>query len=364
MKLKIGYVSPDFHTHSVAYFIEPLLKAHNKEEFELFGYYNNSKTDGTSVRLREYFDGWQEVDALSDIALADKIYEDQIDILVDLAGHSANNRLGVLARKPAPIQATWLGYPNTSGLSTVDYRITDAIADPIGESDALNTESLIRLDDGFLCYQGDDSIPVISSIPFDQKGYFTFGSFNNNVKITSEVIKVWADILLSVPNAKLIMKSNQLSDQHTKIRCQEMFSAQGIAPDRLILSGMLPSATDHMAYYGEVDLALDPFPYNGTTTTFEALWMGVPTLTYSGNVHACRVGASIVSRIGLEDYVAYSPEDYIALAVKKSSSLNELRQLRRSLRSRMLSSKLCDSAAFAHQIETAYQNMWRVYCQN
>jgi predicted O-linked N-acetylglucosamine transferase (SPINDLY family) len=364
MKLKIGYVSPDFHTHSVAYFIEPLLKAHNKEEFELFGYYNNSKTDGTSVRLREYFDGWQEVDALSDIALADKIYEDQIDILVDLAGHSANNRLGVLARKPAPIQATWLGYPNTSGLSAVDYRITDVIADPIGESDALNTEKLIRLDDGFLCYQGDSALPVADHIPYDKNGYFTFGSFNNFAKVTSEVIEAWAKILHSVPNAKLIMKSYQLADQSARRNCLSLFEAQGIVSERLIMTGMLANSADHMAYYGEVDLALDPFPYNGTTTTFEALWMGVPTLTYSGNVHACRVGASIVSRIGLEDYVAYSPEDYIALAVKKSSSLNELRQLRRSLRSRMLSSKLCDSAAFAHQIETAYQNMWRVYCQN
>jgi predicted O-linked N-acetylglucosamine transferase (SPINDLY family) len=363
MKLKIGYVSPDFHTHSVAYFVEPLLKAHDKESFELFAYYNNTKTDHTNTRLKSYFDHWEDVAGIPDSTLADKIYEDQIDILVDLAGHSANNRLGVLAQKPAPIQATWLGYPNTSGLSTVDYRITDAIADPIGESDALNTESLIRLDDGFLCYQGDDSIPVISSIPFDQKGYFTFGSFNNNVKITSEVIKVWADILLSVPNAKLIMKSNQLSDQHTKIRCQEMFSAQGIAPDRLILSGMLPSATDHMAYYGEVDLALDPFPYNGTTTTFEALWMGVPTLTYSGNVHASRVGASILSRVDLDSFITFSIADYVDAAVKHAANPAELRELRPSLRTRMQTSSLCDNNGFAKQIEKAYQYMWDNYCK-
>lgn len=363
MKLKIGYVSPDFHTHSVAYFAEPLLKSHNRDEFELYAYYNNSKSDETNNRLQTYFDHWQNVAGMPDDALADKIYADQIDILVDLAGHSANNRLGVLAQKPAPVQATWLGYPNTSGLSTVDYRITDAIADPQGESDRLNTEHLIRLENGFLCYQGDQNLPVFEEIPYDRNGYITFGSFNNYVKVTNEVINLWAKILLAVPYSKLLLKSEQFSDQGMRARCLSLFSQQGISADRLILQGMLAKVSEHMAFYAEVDLALDPFPYNGTTTTFEALWMGVPTVTYSGKVHASRVGASILSRIDLHDYISYSPEEYLEIAKSKAEAHDSLRELRRGLRKRMLESSLCDGNNFARQIEKAYQFMWQNYCR-
>ena len=361
MKLKIGYVSPDFRTHSVAYFLEPLLKSHNKENFELFGYYNNSKQDETNSRLKSYFDHWEEVEGLSDEDLADKIYNDQVDILVDLAGHSANNRLAVLAQKPAPIQATWLGYPNTSGLSTIDYRITDEIADPSGESEPFNTEKLIRLENGFLCYQGDKDVPAIHELPYDRNGYFTFGSFNNYVKVTPEVISVWSEILKAVERSRLILKSNQLGDAMTSARCLALFAAHDIKPERITLCGMIPNNADHLAYYGEVDLALDPFPYNGTTTTFEALWMGVPTLTLKGKVHASRVGASILSRIGLHSYVAGTVEEYVKIAQSKSQALEELRILRRDLRQQMINSSLCDSADFAKQIEKAYAFMWKTY---
>jgi predicted O-linked N-acetylglucosamine transferase (SPINDLY family) len=362
-KLKIAYISPDFHTHSVAYFIEPLLKAHNKESVELFGYYNNSVFDQTNERIQSYFDHWRNISEMSVVAVADKIFEDEIDILVDLAGHSANNSLTVLYQKPAPIQVTWLGYPNTTGLNEIDYRITDSLADPEGKADALHSENLFRLEKGFLCYQGDNEVPVQQDIPYDRNGYFTFGSFNNYVKVTPEVISVWAQILNEVPKSKLILKSSQFADKDTKGRCIKLFKKQGIAKERLNLVAMLPKSNDHMSFYGELDLALDPFPYNGTTTTFEALWMGVPTLTLSGNRHASRVGESILSRVGLESYVSHNEKDYINLARLKSESLDELRELRTSLRENMICSPLCDQKSFAQQMESAYQYMWEKYLQ-
>jgi protein O-GlcNAc transferase len=361
-KLRIGYISPDFHTHSVAYFIEPLLKAHDNENFELFGYYNNAVFDKTNARIHSYFDHWTNISDMSDQLVAEKIFEDEIDILVDLAGHSANNALPILYQKPAPIQVTWLGYPNTTGLSAVDYRVTDLLADPDG-AELVHTESLIRLNNGFLCYEGDSEVPVQKDIPYDKNGYFTFGSFNNYVKVTPEVIEVWAQILKDVPQSKLILKSSQFADKDTKGRCIKLFKKQGVSKERLNLVAMLPKPSDHMSFYGELDLALDPFPYNGTTTTFEALWMGVPTLTLSGVVHASRVGESILSRIGLESFVSYSKDEYIKLAKLKSESLDELRALRVSLRATMLSSPLCDQQDFAKQMENAYRSMWESYGQ-
>tara|TARA_R110001592_G_scaffold65203_2_gene200289 strand:- start:10515 stop:12296 length:1782 start_codon:yes stop_codon:yes gene_type:complete len=363
LKLRIGYISPDFHTHSVAYFIEPLLKAHDKEHVELFGYYNNSIFDETHDRIQSYFDHWTTISEMPDQLVADKIFEDKIDILVDLAGHSANNSLPVFYQKPAPIQVTWLGYPNTTGLSAIDYRISDALADPEGAADLLHSETIMRLKNGFLCYQGDSEVPVQNDIPYDRNGYFTFGSFNNYVKVTPEVIEVWAQILNDVPKSKLILKSSQFADKETKGRCIKLFKKQGVAKERLNLVAMLPNPNDHMSYYGELDLALDPFPYNGTTTTFEALWMGVPTLTLSGNVHASRVGESILSRVGLESFVSYSKDEYIKLAKLKSESLDELRQLRATLRASMINSPLCDQQGFAKQMESAYRLMWEKYCQ-
>ena len=363
-KLRIGYVSPDFHTHSVAYFIEPLLKAHNKENVELFGYYNNTVFDQTNARIQTYFDSWLNISSMSDAEAAVKMFEDKLDILIDLAGHSANNVLAILYQKPAPIQVTWLGYPNTTGLSMVDYRITDSLADPEGAADSIHSETLLRLENGFLCYEGDKDIPTQNTIPYDKNGYFTFGSFNNYVKVTPEVIDVWAEILNIVPKSKLILKSSQFADKETKGRCIKLFKKQGIAKERLNLVAMLPNPNDHMSFYGELDLALDPFPYNGTTTTFEALWMGVPTLTLSGNVHASRVGESILSRVGLDSFVSHSKQDYIKLAKLKSESLDELRGLRGSLRDSMINSPLCDQQGFAKQMESAYQYMWEKYQQS
>ena len=307
-------------------------------------------------------DHWQNVAQLSDEQLADKVFEDNIDILVDLAGHSANNRLGVFAFKPAPVQVSWLGYPNTSGLSSIDYRITDAIADPVGASDKLNSEVLLRLKDGFLCYQGDESFPLPEQIPYDKNGFITFGSFNNYVKVTPEVINVWSEILKTVPDSKLIIKSNQLSDKITSQSCKALFKKNGIESNRLTLLGFLPNPNDHMTYYSKVDIGLDPFPYNGTTTTFEALWMGVPSITFSGNSHAARVGASILFRIDLQSYIAHNLEDYVALAKTKAHELDELRTLRATIRSAMKHSVLCDEKHFTQEMESTFKTIWKKFC--
>ena len=363
-KLRIAYISPDFHTHSVAYFIEPLLKAHDKKNIEIFGYYNNSVFDETNERIQTYFDQWTNISDMQDKQVADKIFEDEIDILVELAGHSANNSLPILYQKPAPIQVTWLGYPNTTGLSAVDFRITDSLADPEGAADLVHSETLIRLKNGFLCYEGDSKVPVHNEIPYDTNGFFTFGSFNNYVKVTPEVIEAWAQILIAVPKSKLILKSSQFADKDTKGRCIKLFKKQGVSKERLDLVAMLPNPNDHMSFYGQIDLALDPFPYNGTTTTFEALWMGVPTLTLSGKVHASRVGESILSRVGLQSFVSYSKDEYIQLAKLKSESLDDLRNLRVSLRATMMSSPLCDQQDFAKKMENAYRLMWDGYLQD
>lgn len=363
-KLRIGYISPDFHTHSVAYFIEPLLKAHNKERYELFAYYNHSIFDKTNTRIQGYFDHWRNIYDKPTEQVANTIFDDEIDILIDLAGHSANNSLQILYQKPAPIQVTWLGYPNTTGLNEVDYRVSDTIADPEGSSDTLHSETIYRLKNGFLCYEGDANVPLPGDIPYDRNGYITFGSFNNYVKVTHEVIEVWAKILNEVSTSKLILKSSQLADKDTRGRCIKLFKKYGVSKERLNLVSMLPNPADHLSYYGEMDIALDPFPYNGTTTTCEALWMGVPTITLSGNVHASRVGESILTRVGLTSYVSRSKEDYVRLAKEKSAALDELRQYRQELREYMLNSSLCNHKEFAKQIEVSYQYMWDRYCQN
>jgi len=360
-KLRIGYISPDFHTHSVAYFIEPLLKSHNKKRFELFAYYNHSIFDKTNTRIQSYFDHWRNIYEKTSDQIAKIIFEDEIDILIDLAGHSANNTLAVLYQKPAPVQVTWLGYPNTTGLSEVDYRLSDNIADPEGTADLIHTETIYRLKNGFLCYEGDTNVPVREDIPHDRNGHITFGSFNNYVKVMPEVIEVWAQILLQIPGSKLILKSSQFADKDTKGRCIKSFKKLGVSKERLNLVPILPNPADHLSYYGEVDIALDPFPYNGTTTTFEALWMGVPTITLSGNTHVSRVGESILNRIGLESFVSHSTEEYIKLAKEKAASLEELKHHRKTLRERMLKSDICNQQEFAEQIEASYQYMWENY---
>ena len=361
-RLRVGYVSPDFRGHSCAYFIEPLLRSHDKTQVEVFCYSELQKPDEITNHIRQVADHWYETSGKSDAAVAEQIRADQIDILVDLAGHTANNRLLVFARKPAPIQINWLGYPDTTGMDVMDYRLTDSTADPEGMTDRYFTETLTRLPQGFLCYAPLLKTPDVGELPFLKTGSITFGSFNNLTKVTREVIAAWSEILLQVPGSRLLLKSRQLIDEATCQIYHQMFSENGIPAERVSLMPRKLTQGEHLDLYNQIDVGLDPFPYNGTTTTCEALWMGVPVITLCGVRHVSRVGASILTRVGLTDLIADSRNDYIAKAVHLSRDIERLKSLRATTRQRMMSSPLCNAPNFARSVEAVYRQMWLKWC--
>jgi len=358
-KLRIGYVSGDFKKHSVAYFFEPLLVNHNFNVVETFCYYNDHVIDAVTKRLITASNHWRSIYQISDLNAVDLIKNDKIDILVDLSGHTAKNRLLIFAQKPAPIQVTWLGYVNTTGLSAIDYRFTDIITDPIGDADELHSETLLRLTNGFQCYKGDETIFMERKLPQKSNGYITFGSFNNFSKVTPEIIKVWSKILQSVPNSHLILKNPHIS--HEKKQYLELFKEEGIPEDRIKLYKTSTRMEEHLKLYNAMDIGLDPFPFNGATTTCEALWMGVPVITLIGDRHVGRVGASILRNVGLSDFIAQDVDGYIKLAINMADNINYLQEIRQGLRERMQSSPLCDHISFTNDVENAYQGMWQKY---
>ena len=361
-RLRVGYVSPDFREHSVSYFLDPVIAHYDRGTFEVFCYAGVVRPDKKTARFRDLSDGWCSTVGMTDAAVAERIREDGIDILVDLAGHSANNRLLVFAERPAPVQVTWLGYPNTTGLSAMDYRLTDAIADPAGDAEASHSETLVRLPNGFLCFTPTADAPEIGEAHAPAAGHVTFGSFNNLAKVTPDVVATWARVLDGAPTSRLLIKSRPLADAETHKRYVEMFDAHGIDAERVELIPRIPLRYGHLGAYGRVDIGLDPFPYNGTTTTCEALWMGVPVITLSGDRHAGRVGASILNRVGLGDLVAETREAYVETAVALANDLNRLSTLRNGLRDRVRQLPLCDADAFARDVEAAYREMWRRVC--
>jgi predicted O-linked N-acetylglucosamine transferase (SPINDLY family) len=363
-KLRIGYLSPDFRGHSVAYFVLPLLRSHDRTAFDVFCYADVAHADWMTRQCQGLVgQGWRGIYGFSDDAVTARILEDRIDILVDLTGHTSNNRLVLFARKPAPVQVAYLGYPNTTGLQTMDYRITDALADPEGASDAYYTEKLVRLPDGFMCYAApDDSLPAAPP-PSAANGAITFGSFNPLAKTTPEVVAAWSAILTAVPDARLILKSPAFGEPETRRRYHALFAAHGIEPPRLDFLVRSPTLGEHLSAYGRMDIALDTFPYNGATTTCEALWMGVPVITYAGTLHAGRVGLSLLSQVGLGELVAYDVESYVRKAVSLSQDREHLATWRSTLRTTMLRSPLCDASGFTRELEQAYRHMWRTWCQ-
>jgi len=364
-RLRIGYVSPDFREHSVSYFLDPVIAGHDRGSFEVFCYADVVKPDNKTARFRDLSDGWCSTVAMTDAAVAERVREDGIDILVDLAGHTANNRLLVFAERPAPLRVNWLGYPNTTGLSAMDYRLTDAIADPAGVAEASHSETLVRLPNGFLCFTPAADAPEIGEAHAPTAGVKQrnpFGSFNNLAKITPDVVATWSRVLDGVPTSRLVVKSKPLADQATRERYFELFDAQGIDAERVELIPWIASRSGHLGAYGRVDIGLDPFPYNGTTTTCEALWMGVPVITLAGDRHSGRVGASILTRVGLADLVAETKAAYVEKAVALANDLDRLSALRNGLRDRLGRSPLCDAPSFVRDIEAAYREMWRRVC--
>jgi protein O-GlcNAc transferase len=361
-RLRIGYVSPDFRSHPVAHLFGPLLAAHDRRQFECFCYSSTLQPDAVTRSLQMLAGAWRDVHALTDEQLARLVREDGIDILVDLAGHTAGSRLRAFAAGPAPVQVTYIGYPNTTGLSAINYRITDAWADPVG-AEGFHSEELVRLPSGFFCYQPLSDAPPVADQPFYRSGVFTFGSFNNRSKITADVVAVWAAVLRQSSNCRLLLKAKALGDEGTRQELLRMFAAHGVEPGRIELAGVIANAASHLAEYGRVDLALDTFPYNGTVTTCEALWMGVPVVALAGRTHAARVGVSILSRIGLSEFVTGSIDEYIAGAVHWSANPGRLRELRAGMRERLVRSPLCGAALVARELEQAYRQMWRRWCR-
>jgi len=360
-KLRIGYISPDFRSHSVAYFLEPLLDGHNRWNVEVYGYGSMEFQDRTTERLKSKFDHYRNIRTLDDKTAARTIEDDRVDILVDLSGHTANNRLCVMAYKPAPIQVTWLGYPNTTGMSQMDYRLTDFIADPPG-SQEFYTEELVFLPDGFLCYGPGDMAPPVGPLPAEQKGCITFGSFNNNCKINPYIMELWARILKIVEGSSLMLKFKGGNDKEIREIYLERFEKLGISRERIAISGWL-RPPGHLVLYDLVDIALDTYPYNGTTTTCQALLMGVPVISLFGKGHNSRVGLSILSRIGLEFFAASTPEEYVKKATVLAAKPEALKKIRTSMRARMAVSPLCNRDKFASNVEKAYRKMWYRWCR-
>ncbi len=361
--LRVGYVSGDFRRHPVAFFVEPLLRCHDRGAFHPFCYSNGGERDDLNMHLRALVPDWRDIAALDDDAVAALIRRDRIDILVDLSGHTAHHRLLVFARRPAPLQVTAIGYVNTTGLAAMDYRLTDAWCDPPGIDETLYSESLWRLPGGFNCYAPPNGLPAPGPAPLATRGHVTFGSFNNLDKISPEVLDLWAGLIGSVPGSRLVLKTKTLSDPTVGAAIRARFAGAGVDPARIELIEWSATLREHFEHYRRIDIALDPFPYNGTTTTCEALMMGVPVIALAGDRHAARVSASILARLGLEVLVAPDPAGYLARAQALAQKPEAVVKLRDSLRRRIAASPLADAAGYTRSLEAAYREMWRRWCE-
>ncbi len=360
-RLRIGYVSPDFRRHSVASFIAPILQAHDRASVEVFCYFDYRAPDPVTLQLRAFADVWRDIATLNDEEAATQIRADDIDILVDLAGHTGK-RLPLFARRAAPVQATYLGYPDTTGVPAMDYRFSDAIADPPGGGEEWYSEELVRLPVPFLCFQPPVSAPAVEPLACAAGKPLTFGSLNNLPKVSAASVRLWAAVLRALPESRLLLKNRAFSDPSTCRFCEGLFAAEGIAPERLCLYAFRAEVKSHLATYHEIDIALDTVPYNGTTTTCEALWMGVPVITLAGESHCARVGASLLQAVGLERMIALTPEGFVRVATDLAGNVGELAELRAGLRTRMLQSPLLDAVRFTRHLEAAYREIWARRC--
>ena len=357
-------MSPDLRAHPIPFFLEPVLSCHDPAQCRPIVYSDVARSDPVTRRLKQLAPAWRDVRPLSHAQLADLVRRDRVDVLVDLAGHTAEHRLLMFARVPAPVQVTYLGYPNTTGMprSQMHYRLTDALADPPGIADTLHTEALVRLPDVFLCYRPPDDAPGVAPQPHVATGRATFGSFNTLEKVTAAQIGLWAQILRQVAGARMLLKNKSLGDAGVRDRVRAAFAAHGVGAERLVLAGPEPEPARHLARYHDVDVALDTFPYGGTTTTCEALWMGVPVVTLAGPTHRSRVGLTLLSAVGLSELTATTPQQYVDLAVTLAGEPARLRALRDSLRERVRLSPLTDARRFTENLESAYRQMWRAHC--
>jgi predicted O-linked N-acetylglucosamine transferase (SPINDLY family) len=361
--LRVGLVSGDLRNHPVGYFIDSVLaalKSRYSGRLKFFAYSNYSRADATTERIRGHVDGWHTVAGLSDGQLAGRIRHDAIDILIDLSGHTAYNRLPMFGWKPAPVQASWLGYFATTGVAAIDYFVADPFTLPVSE-DALFTETIWRLPETRLCFTSPNVELPITVLPALNNGYITFGCFNNLTKVNDAVVALWSRVLGAVADSRLFLKASQLNEISSRQSIVARFAAHGIEANRLILEGASPRA-QHLAAYNRVDIVLDPFPSNGGATSAESLWMGVPVLTLAGERVIARQGVSLLINAGLPEWVAANKEDYLARAVLHSGDLNRLADMRAELRQQVLASPLFDAPRFAGHFEAMLRGMWTQWC--
>jgi predicted O-linked N-acetylglucosamine transferase (SPINDLY family) len=360
-KIKLGYLSADFKSHSVAAFIESVLEFHDREKFEVFAYYLGTDADVVTERIRSKVDQFRFVHGQSAEEIARQISDDGIDIAIDLGAHTTAKLLDALLLRPAPVQFTWLGYPNTTGVSTIDYRISDAIADPPGIGDTWNSERLARLPDCFHCYRPEQGVPFDPAPAYVRNGFVTFGSFNVLPKLSPSCLAAWGRIINATPDSRLLIKTRFLGDASVRQQFLEQCQSHGLAADRIIIAIDQPGWIDHISRYREVDIGLDPFPYNGTTTTCEALWMGVPVLTFMGQRHASRVGASLLAAVGHPELIAGDMDAYVAKAIDLANQPEQIGALHSCLRDDMAKSPLCDAPRFVGHLEAAFLGAWKTH---
>jgi protein O-GlcNAc transferase len=353
--LRIGYVSAYFRDHAINFFIEPILRAHDRSQFEIFCYDDVPSPDAVTDRLRSLGHPWRNVYGLTDQRVCQQIQNDAIDILIDPIGHLDSNRLFVFARKPAPVQITMIGYQATTGMAAMDYRVTDAWADPPGETDGFHTEKLIRLPDAFFCWQAPTEAPPVAPPPSITSGYVTFGSFNNFCKIRPITLQAWAALLSAVPNSRLHLLTPNSTYLRQKV--EHAFQSQGIDPGRLRFLSVMPRA-EYLAQYHQIDIALDSFPFNGHTTVCDALWMGVPVVMLAGSDYRSRYGGSVLRNLGLERHIARQVDEYIEIATQLASDAQQRTLLRQSLRNTMHASVLMDADGYTRNFESALRDVW------
>lgn len=358
--LRVGYVSANFRDHAVTYFFESTLMHHDRARVSVYCYSDVERPDAHTERLRRAHCIWRDIAGQDDESVAALVRRDEIDILVDLTGHTDNHRLLTFARKPAPVQVTWNGYANTTGMSSIDYRITDALADPPGMTEHLHSEKLVRLPEIYMAFTPPAASPDVSAAPMLEAGHITLGSFNALSKVTPRVIRVWSDILRALPRAQLLMFTVPVG--RTRERVIREFASHGVSHARLELISKLPFQ-QFLAAHSRVDIALDPFPFSGTTTTCQTLWMGVPVVTLAGASHVSRVGVTMLSSVGLERCVARDENDYVRTAVALATDIPRLREARSGLRERMILSPLTNGASLTRFLEDAYAKMWEDYCR-
>lgn len=362
--LRVGFVSGDLREHPVGFFLENVLKAlvqRSAGRLLCVAYSNHSFEDAITQRLRSNFQLWRSCVGLSDAALAKQIHDDAIDVLIDLSGHTASNRLPAFAFRPAPVQVSWLGYFGTTGVQAMDYLLADPWTLPL--SDECNfTEKIWRLPETRLCFTPPALSIDVSKLPALDNGYVTFGCFNNLTKMIEPVVALWSTILRAVPESRLFLKSPQLNEPSVRQRVQEQFSIHGIDFSRLLFEGLSPRH-EYLAAYHRVDIALDPFPYTGGTTTVEALWMGVPVVTLAGDRYLSRQGVGLLANAGLNNWIANTTLDYVEIARSRSSDLQSLCSLRAQLREQVLGSPIFDAPRFAQHFENALRDMWRNWCK-